>query len=96
MTHSNAMKSNVCKVAAIDPMTTTVLHRLKSLASLVALPTLLLGLLFALGRGLDGIVHEGHSDNLNRPHHVNASSATFGIQRAAADRSAELADDEHN
>ena len=90
MSHSNAMNANVFKATAMKPMTTTVLQRLKSLAGLVVLPTLLLALLFALGRGLDGIIHEGQADNLSRPRHVNASPAAFGIQRAIADRTAEL------
>jgi hypothetical protein len=96
MIHANAMKSNVLKAAAIDPMRITVPQRLKSIASLVVLPALLLASLFALGRGLDGIIHEGQSDNLSRPRHVNASPAAFGLQRALADRAAELDGEESN
>jgi hypothetical protein len=93
MNHSNTLKANAFKVTAMEPVTTTLFERLKSLASLVALPILVLTLLLAIGHGLDGIVHEGQVDNLTRPRHVNASPAAFGIQRAIADRAAEMDDD---
>lgn len=81
---------------AMEIMTTPALDRLKSLASLAVLPILLLILLFALGRGLDGIINEGKAVVPARPRHVNASPAAFGTQRALADRAAEITDDELN
>jgi hypothetical protein len=60
------------------------------------LPILLLALLFALGRGLDGIIAEGKDAIPVRARHVNASPAAFGTQRALADRAADLADEELN
>jgi len=83
-------------VTAMETMTTPALDRLKSFASLAVLPILLLALLFALGRGLDGIIAEGKAVVPTRARHVNASPAAFGTQRALADRAADTADDELN
>ena len=81
-------------VTAIETMNTPALERIKSIASLALLPILLLVLLFALGRGLDGIITEGKGVPAARPRHVNASPAAFGTQRAMADKAAELAEEE--
>jgi hypothetical protein len=78
----------------METMNTPAMDRLKSIASLVLLPILLLALLFALGRGLNGIIAEGKGEAPARPRHVNASPAAFGTQRALADKAAELADEE--
>ncbi len=83
-------------VASMETMTHPAVSRLKSFASLAVLPILLLVLLFALGRGLDGIIAEGKASIPGRARHVNASPAAFGTQRAMADRAAELADGELN
>ncbi len=79
---------------AIQTMTTPTWDRMKSIASLTLLPILLLALLFALGRGLDGIISEGKGLPTVRPRHVNASPAAFGTQRAMADKAADLADED--
>jgi hypothetical protein len=75
---------------AVETMTIPALDRLKSFASLTVLPLLLLASLFALGRGLDGIIAEGKVADAGRPRHVNASPAVFGTQRALADRAAAM------
>ncbi len=94
MTRLSPMKTTVFEVAALEAMTPTVLDRLKSLAGSVVLPIVLLALLIALGRGLDGIIHESEPATSNQPRHINASPAAFGTQRALADRAAELSDNE--
>ena len=79
---------------AVKTMNTPTWDRMKSITSLVLLPILLLAMLFALGRGLDGIIAEGKGVPSVRPRHVNASPAAFGTQRAMADRAADLAEED--
>ncbi len=82
---------------AMETMSTSVSSKLRSVASVTVLPLLLLLLLFALGRGLDGIIADGKAaapERSVKARHVNASPAAFGTQRALADRAGSMADAE--